>query len=94
MPALVPPSQKAIRTGSRLAVMAFLNAADGSIATTAIRSRHAWLRAFSQPSTAALLRPSTTPSTCPEAVLTRVVIHGSTRRHALVSGSRNQRTRR
>lgn len=74
--------------------MAFLNAAEGSIATTAMRSRHGWLRAFSQPSTAALSRPSTTPSTCPEAVLTRVVIHGSTRRQPLLSGSRNQRTRR
>ena len=84
----------AIRAWGRQVVIAFRNAADGSIATIWIRSRHVWERAFSQPSTAMLSRPSTTPNTCPEFTLTRVVIHGSTRSHALVSRSRNQRTRR
>lgn len=65
-----------------------------SIATTWMRSRQAWLRAPSHPVTAALPRPSTIPRTCPEAALTKAVIHGSTRRHPPVSGSRNQRTRR
>jgi len=50
---------------------AFLNAADGSIATIWIWSRHACDRWPSQASTAALSRPSTTPRTCPEATLTR-----------------------
>ncbi len=78
----------------RAVVIVFRNAADGSIATTWMRSRQAWLRAPSHPVTAALPRPSTIPRTCPEAALTKAVIHGSTRRHPPVSGSRNQRTRR
>ena len=43
--------------------MAFLDGADGSIATTSIRFRHARLRAPSQQPTAAESQPSTMPST-------------------------------
>ena len=53
--------------------MAFLNAAEGSIATTVTRSRQAWLRAVNQPSTAALSRPSTTPRTWPQRVFLALV---------------------
>src|SRR5512132_3527052 len=44
-------------------VIAFLNAAEGSMATISIRFRQAWLREASQPPTAAESRPSTMPST-------------------------------
>jgi hypothetical protein len=44
-------------------VIAFLNAAEGSIATISIRFRQAWLREASYPPTATKSRSSTMPST-------------------------------
>jgi hypothetical protein len=56
--------------------------ADGSIATTSTSSRQAWPRSASHRDTAALVRPSTCPSSpWPPAKSTNPVSHGSTSTH-------------
>src|SRR5215212_6431044 len=64
-----------IRAAGRAVSRADRNVAEGSIATTSIRSRQAGVRASSQPWMPVLLRPSTMPRTCPVSVLTNVLIH-------------------
>jgi hypothetical protein len=73
-----------IRAAGRAVSRADRNVAEGSIATTSIRSRQAGVRASSQPWMPVLLRPSTMPRTRPVSVMTNPVagrdfVHGAAR---------------